>query len=150
MRRATLFLFIVIILSGCAPQMRIKRILKRNPHLLQSTTQTVRDTIITDEMIVRDSMVFDTASNAIDTLHFYHEMVTQRIIIDNERGMVDAQVTVMKDTIYLTKEVPVIDANVLESDGNNLFKSLLIGGLAGILFLGLVWIVLLNIRKWGK
>jgi hypothetical protein len=93
--------FVILILSGCSAEWHLSRATKKNPELLKPTTILVTDTIVTDPIVVKDTIV--TAQR--DTVELIKDRFRVRVIRSFDTLLIDGGCDA--DTIVRTVTVSV-------------------------------------------
>ncbi len=135
---------LLLVVASCSPQTRLNRIVRKNPGLLKTTTETivVKDTVtITTDRTTKDSLFFFQNDTVVVkennlTIKYFYDTVTKLSYIQGECDTITI-------TEYVEKEVEV-EKIVAEKRGfwEWLEIILLIGGLSF-----LVYIIVLNRKK---
>ena len=112
--RSLSFILILAFIIACSPQKQLNRLIKKHPELL---TQDTLNLIIHDTIYV-ENVHYDTTTQL-----FYHDST---IVVNNEKVYLKYfydtltreifhEVTCYGDTVYYTKEIPlVVDKVVVE------------------------------------
>ena len=87
-------------LSGCTPEKRLARIVKKNPHLLEKDTLTITDTVTLDRVSV-DSV----SSIYFDTLYLEKERLSIRIVRVNDSIYIHGESR--GDTVFIERKIPI-------------------------------------------
>lgn len=152
MKKINLILLILLtfFFCACSPEMRLRRLLTRYPHLLQSDTTVISDTkIVSDTVYLPEISLTETLPILhLDTqilekerlsIQFVHDTVLKKVWID---GKCMADTIIKVDTITFDKVV-YVDNKLQTKDANKL--NWFAGVVLGVLFL--VVIVLYLILK---
>lgn len=144
MRKLISYIMLLLVVASCSPQTRLNRIVRKNPGLLKTTTETivVKDTVtITTDRTTKDSLFFFQNDTVVVkennlTIKYFYDTVTKLSYIQGECDTITI-------TEYVEKEVEV-EKIVAEKRGfwEWLEIILLIGGLSF-----LVYIIVLNRKK---
>ena len=94
-------LFAILILTGCSAEWHLSRAVKKNPDLLNPTTMTVTDTVVTDPIVVRDTV---TVSQR-DTVEIIKDKFRVKIMRSFDTLIIDGGCE--SDTIIRTVTVAV-------------------------------------------
>ena len=103
---------LILLLVACSPQKQLNRLIKRHPELLS------KDTI---NFVVHDTIVVEKFSHDTTTLITHHDST---IVVNNENVILKYfydtltreifhEVTCFGDTIFYTKEVPIVVEKVV-------------------------------------
>ena len=117
--------FILIFICSCSPQKKLQRLIKKHPELL---TQDTLNLIIHDTIIV--------VNNEKVYLKYFYDTLTREIF---------HEVTCYGDTIFYTKEIPVIVDKVVikELSWWERWKDV-------IIIIGVLILFLILFKKFGK
>lgn len=96
-----LALLLIVSLSACSAQWHLQKAIKKDPSILQKTTEIVVDTVVTDPIVVRDTVI----TSQIDTVEVVKDKFRVRIIRSYDTLTIDGGCDT--DTIVRTIEVPV-------------------------------------------
>lgn len=127
---------LLVMLTGCSAEWHLKKAIKKNPSLIQPSTHTI------DTIVIRDSVAFtDTfVSKTIDTLTIEKEGV--KTIVYRNHDVIRIKTIVKPDTIRIQKTIRVPQVYYEER-----FKIPQMVGIGVALLLGLIFLILLLIRK---
>lgn len=127
---------LLVMLTGCSAEWHLKKAIKKNPSLIQPSVHTI------DTIVIRDSVAFtDTfVSKTIDTLTIEKEGV--KTIVYRNHDVIRIKTIVKPDTIRIQKTIRVPRVYYEER-----FKIPQMVGIGVSLFLGLLFLILLLIRK---
>lgn len=127
---------LLVMLTGCSAEWHLKKAIKKNPSLIQPSTHTI------DTIVIRDSVAFtDTfVSKTIDTLTIEKEGV--KTIVYRNHDVIRIKTIVKPDTIRIQKTIRVPKVYYEER-----FKIPQMVGIGVALLLGLIFLILLLIRK---
>jgi len=103
-----LLVFLVLIATGCSPAQRVARIVRNNPQLLEKQTITVRDTVITPEKVLKDTLVIRENETIVKTID------GTRLEIERNFDTIRIKWIQPADTIFIEKEVEVEVVRVYE------------------------------------
>ena len=141
MRKHLIYLILALVVVSCSAQTRLNRIVRKNPSLLKTTTETivVKDTVMfTTERTIKDSLFFFENDTVVVkennlTIKYFYDTVTKLSYIQGECDTITV-------TEYIEKEVEV-EKIVAEKRGfwDWLKIILLVGGLGF-----LIYIIVLN------
>ena len=99
--RCLTLLFATLILSGCSPEWLLKQAIKKDPTLLKTKTITVTDTVVTEPIVVRDTVTM----SQVDTVEIVKDKFRVKIMRSYDTLIIDGGCD--GDTIVRTVEVPV-------------------------------------------
>ena len=99
--RCLTLLFATLILSGCSPEWLLTQALKKDPTLLKTKTITVTDTVVTEPIVVRDTVTM----SQVDTGEIVKDKFRVKIVRSYDTLIIDGGCD--GDTIVRTIEVPV-------------------------------------------
>ena len=99
--RCLTLLFATLILSGCSPEWLLKQAIKKDPTLLKTKTITVTDTVVTEPIVVRDTVTM----SQVDTVEIVKDKFRVKIVRSYDTLIIDGGCD--GDTIVRTVEVPV-------------------------------------------
>lgn len=99
--RCLTLLFVTLILSGCSPEWLLKQAIKKDPTLLKTKTITVTDTVVTEPIVVRDTVTM----SQVDTVEIVKDKFRVKIMRSYDTLIIDGGCD--GDTIVRTVEVPV-------------------------------------------
>ena len=99
--RCLTLLFVTLILSGCSPEWLLTQALKKDPTLLKTKTITVTDTVVTEPIVVRDTVTM----SQVDTVEIVKDKFRVKIVRSYDTLIIDGGCD--GDTIVRTIEVPV-------------------------------------------
>jgi len=102
-------LFATLILSGCSAEWHLTRAIKKNPELLKSRTMTVTDTVVTEPIVVRDTVT----TSQVDTIEIVKDRFRVKIMRNYDTLIIDGGCDA--DTIVRTVTVSVPQLVVGES-----------------------------------
>lgn len=137
--RSLSFILILILIVACSPQKKLNRLIKKHPELL---TQDTLSLVIHDTIYV-ENVHYDTTTQLYyhdSTIVVNNEKVYLKYFYDTLTREIFHEVTCYGDTVYYTKEVPVIVDKVVVEELNWWQKY---GILAIGIFIILVFIILL-------
>jgi hypothetical protein len=125
LRSSVIVLFLGLV--SCTPEMRLKRLLKKNPDLIKTDTIWRKDTVIVE------ALRYDTTfSFSYDTTTIIHDRMTIKHFFNRHDSTVYISGECAGDTIY--RDVPVTVNNVEPPKGNNI--------MLWIVILGLIFVIL--------
>lgn len=129
-------IILLVMLTGCSAEWHLKKAIKKNPSLIQPSTHTI------DTIVIRDSVAFtDTfVSKTIDTFTIEKEGV--KTIVYRNHDVIRIKTIVKPDTIRIQKTIRVPQVYYEER-----FKIPQMVGIGVALLLGLIFLILLLIRK---
>lgn len=99
--RCLTLLFVTLILSGCSPEWLLTQAIKKDPTLLKTKTITVTDTVVTEPIVVRDTVTM----SQVDTVEIVKDKFRVKIMRSYDTLIIDGGCD--SDTIVRTVEVPV-------------------------------------------
>jgi ABC-type Fe3+-hydroxamate transport system substrate-binding protein len=99
--RCLTLLFATLILSGCSPEWLLTQAIKKDPTLLKTKTITVTDTVVTEPIVVRDTVTM----SQVDTVEIVKDKFRVKIVRSYDTLIIDGGCD--GDTIVRTVEVPV-------------------------------------------
>lgn len=99
--RCLTLLFATLILSGCSPEWLLTQAIKKDPTLLKTKTITVTDTVVTEPIVVRDTVTM----SQVDTVEIVKDKFRVKIMRSYDTLIIDGGCD--GDTIVRTVEVPV-------------------------------------------
>ena len=104
MRMKALFLA-TLLLIGCSPEWHIQKAIRKNPELLKQTTMIVTDTVVTDPIVVKDTVII----SQVDTVEIVKDKFRVKIMRSYDTLIIDGGCDA--DTIIRTVsiEVPVVE-----------------------------------------
>lgn len=127
---------LLVMLTGCSAEWHLKKAIKKDPSLIQTSVHTI------DTIVIRDSVAFtDTfVSKTIDTLTIEKEGV--KTIVYRNHDVIRIKTIVKPDTIRIQKTIRIPQVYYEER-----FKIPQMVGIGVALLLGLLFLILLLIRK---
>jgi hypothetical protein len=113
-------LILLMILSSCSPQARLQRLLAHHPEL--STTDSIhfKDTVILPVMKFDTSFVFSTK---VDSVVLQKDKIN--LVLKKVHDTLVVHAAVEKDTVYISRVVPVSKIKVVKASFLTAFKSML-------------------------
>jgi hypothetical protein len=78
-------LFATLILSGCSAEWHLTRAIKKNPELLKLRTMIVMDTVVTEPIVVRDTVT----TSKVDTIEMVKDKFRLKIIRNYDTLIID-------------------------------------------------------------
>lgn len=78
-------LFATLILSGCSAEWHLTRAIKKNPELLKLRTMIVMDTVVTEPIVVRDTVT----TSKVDTIEIVKDKFRLKIIRNYDTLIID-------------------------------------------------------------
>jgi|TARA_R100001530_G_C4175854_1_gene118000 hypothetical protein len=105
--RSLSFILILIFIIACSPQKKLNRLIKNHPELL---TQDTLNLVIHDTIYVENTY-YDTVTQLSyhdSTIVVNNEKVYLKYFYDTLTREIFHEVTCYGDTVYYTKEIPVI------------------------------------------
>lgn len=100
MRMKALFLA-TLLLIGCSPEWHIQKAIRKNPELLKQATMIVTDTVVTDPIVVRDTVI----TSQVDTIEIVKDKFRVKIMRSYDTLTIDGGCD--SDTIVRTIQVPI-------------------------------------------
>jgi len=136
--------FILIFICSCSPQKKLQRLIKKHPELL---TQDTLNLIIHDTIFV-ENVLYDTTTQLYfhdSTIVVNNEKVYLKYFYDTLTREIFHEVTCYGDTIFYTKEIPVIVDKVIikELSWWERWKDV-------IIIIGVLILFLILFKKFGK
>ena len=108
-KQCLILLSATLILSGCSAEWHLTKAIKKNPSILQSKTMTVTDTVVTDPIVVRDTVTISQR----DTVEIIKDKFRVKIMRSYDTLIIDGGCDA--DTIVRTVSVSVPQLVVGES-----------------------------------
>ena len=99
--RCLIPLFAILILSGCSAEWHLSRAAKKNPELLKPQTVTVVDTVVTEPVVVKDTVTLAK----VDTVEIIKDKFRVKIMRSYDTLIIDGGCDA--DTIVRTVTVSV-------------------------------------------
>ena len=99
--RCLTLLFVTLLLSGCSAEWHLSRAVKKNPDLIKPTTMTVTDTVVTEPIVVKDTVTL----SQVDTVEIVKDRFRVKIVRSYDPLMIDGGCDA--DTIIRTVTVSV-------------------------------------------
>ena len=132
--------FVILILSGCSAEWHLSTAVKKNPELLKQTTVIVADTVVTEPIVVRDTVI----TSQTDTIELIKDKFRVRVIRSFDTLLIDGGCE--SDTIVrtITVSAPQLVAGETKLQRVQRFT---FWGLVSLLLIG---IAILIIRKSVK
>ncbi len=113
-------LILLVILASCSPQARLQHLLAHHPELSTLDSIHIKDTVIIPGMKLDTSFVFTTKFDSVvlqkDKVHLVLKKVHDTLVI---------HAALERDTIYISKVVPVSKIKVVKESFLTSFKSML-------------------------
>ena len=94
-------LFAFLILSGCSAEWHLSKAVRKNPELLKPKTMIVTDTVVTDPIVVRDTVI----TSQRDTIELIKDRFRVKVIRSYDTLLIDGGCE--SDTIVRTVTVAV-------------------------------------------
>jgi len=125
--------FVILILSGCSAEWHLSKAVYKNPSILKPKTMIVTDTVVTDPIVVRDTVT----TSQVDTVEIVKDKFRVKIMRSYDTLIIDGGCD--SDTIVRTVrvEVPVVEYK----ERNGILDSVYRGSFYVLLFGILVFIV---------
>ena len=136
MRMKALFLA-TLLLIGCSPEWHIQKAIRKNPELLKQTTMIVTDTVVTDPIVVKDTVII----SQVDTVEIIKDKFRVKIMRSYDTLIIDGGCD--SDTVVRTITVAVPQLVSGES-GFQRVQRYTFWGLVSLLLIG---IAILVVRK---
>ena len=133
-------LFVILILSGCSAEWHLSKAVKKNPQLLKPTTMIVTDTVVTEPIVVRDTVT----TSKVDTIEIVKDRFRVKIMRNYDTLIIDGGCD--SDTIIRTVTVSVPQL-VSQESGFQRVQRYTFWGLVTLL---LIAIAILVVRKSVK
>ena len=92
---------IILLLSSCSAEWHLSRAIKKNPELLATKMMTVTDTVVTEPIVVKDTVIV----SQVDTIELIKDKFHLKIVRSYDTLMIEGGCDA--DTIFKTIEVPV-------------------------------------------
>ena len=137
LKQCLILLSAILILSGCSAEWHLSRAIKKDPSILQPKTMIVTDTVVTDPIVVRDTVT----TSAVDTIEIVKDRFRVKIMRSYDTLVIDGGCDA--DTIVRTVRVDVPQLVVGESK----FQRVQRYTFWGLITLLLISIAILVIRK---
>jgi len=130
---------IFLLLIACSPQQKLNRLIKKHPELLNQDTLS----LIVHDTIYIESVRYDTTTQLYyhdSTIVVNNEKVYLKYFYDTLTREIFHEVTCYGDTVYYTKEVPVIVDKVVVEELTwwEKYSTLIVAGLILLLFVFLL------------
>lgn len=135
-----ILLFAILTLTGCSAEWHLRQATRKNPELTRSQVVTVLDTIVTEPIVVRDTVV----TSQRDTIELIKDRFRVRVIRSFDTLLIDGGCDA--DTIVRTVSVSVPQLVV----GETKFQRVQRYTFWGLVTLLLISIAILVIRKSVK
>jgi hypothetical protein len=117
---SALLIVLMILQSSCSPQIRLQRLLARHPELSTIDSIHIKDTVIIPGMKLDTSVIFSTKFDSIvlqkDKFHLVVKKIHDTLVIHAE---------VKRDTVYISKVLPVSKIKVIKETFLTTFRSIL-------------------------
>ena len=94
-------LFAILILSGCSAEWHLRKAVSKNPDLIRGQVITVMDTVVTEPIVVRDTVI----TSQRDTVELIKDKFRVRVIRSFDTLLIDGGCDA--DTIVRTINVSV-------------------------------------------
>ena len=133
-------LFVILILSGCSAEWHLSKAVKKNPQLLKPTTMIVTDTVVTEPIVVRDTVT----TSKVDTIEIVKDKFRVKIMRNYDTLIINGGCD--SDTIIRTVTVSVPQL-VSQESGFQRVQRYTFWGLVTLL---LISIAILVVRKSVK
>lgn len=132
--------FVILILSGCSAEWHLSKAISKNPELVKSQKMIVTDTVVTEPIVVRDTVI----TSQRDTVELIKDRFRVRVIRSFDTLLIDGGCE--SDTIVrtVTVSVPQLVAGETQLQRVQRFT------FWGLLSLLLISIAILVIRKSVK
>ena len=142
--RSLSFILILIFIIACSPQKKLNRLIKNHPELL---TQDTLNLVIHDTIYV-ENIHYDTVTQLSyhdSTIVVNNEKVYLKYFYDTLTREIFHEVTCYGDTVYYTKEIPIVVEKVIikELTWWQKYGSIII--ISGVLLLFLILL-----KRFGK
>ncbi len=142
--RSLRFISILILIVACSPQKKLNRLIKKHPELL---TQDTLNLVIHDTIYV-ENVYYDTVTQLSyhdSTIVVNNEKVYLKYFYDTLTREIFHEVTCYGDTVYYTKEIPIIVDKVIVEELTwwQKYGSIII--ISGVLLLFLILL-----KRFGK
>ena len=139
-KRCLIPYFSILLLIGCSPEWHLKRAVQKDPSILQTKTMIVTDTVVTDPIVVRDTVT----TSKVDTIEIVKDKFRVKIMRNYDTLIIDGGCD--SDTIIRTVTVSVPQL-VSQESGFQRVQRYTFWGLVTLL---LIAIAILVVRKSVK
>jgi len=99
--RCLTLLFVTLLLSGCSAEWHLSRAVKKDPTIIKERTLTVTDTVVTEPIVVRDTVI----TSQTDTVELIKDRFRVKVIRSYDTLLIDGGCE--SDTIVRTVTVTV-------------------------------------------
>ena len=110
---------LILILSGCSAEWHLSKAVRKNPELLKPKTMIVTDTVVTDPIVVKDTVTI----SQVDTVEIVKDKFRVKIMRSYDTLIIDGGCDA--DTIVRTLEVkvPVVEYKERSTFFDKIYKS---------------------------
>ena len=112
-------LLLILILSGCSAEWHLSKAVGKNPELLKGKTMIVTDTVVTEPIVVKDTVTI----SQVDTVEIVKDKFRVKIMRSYDTLIIDGGCDA--DTIVRTLEVkvPVVEYKERSTFFDKIYKS---------------------------
>jgi len=112
-------LLLILILSGCSAEWHLSKAVDKNPELLKGKTMIVTDTVVTEPIVVKDTVTI----SQVDTVEIVKDKFRVKIMRSYDTLIIDGGCDA--DTIVRTLEVkvPVVEYKERSTLFDKIYKS---------------------------
>jgi len=112
-------LLLILILSGCSAEWHLSKAVDKNPELLKGKTMIVTDTVVTEPIVVKDTVTI----SQVDTVEIVKDKFRVKIMRSYDTLIIDGGCDA--DTIVRTLEVkvPVVEYKERSTFFDKIYKS---------------------------
>jgi len=110
---------LILILSGCSAEWHLSKAVDKNPELLKGKTMIVTDTVVTEPIVVKDTVTI----SQVDTVEIVKDKFRVKIMRSYDTLIIDGGCDA--DTIVRTLEVkvPVVEYKERSTFFDKIYKS---------------------------
>jgi hypothetical protein len=110
---------LILILSGCSAEWHLSKAVRKNPELLKGKTMIVTDTVVTEPIVVKDTVTI----SQVDTVEIVKDKFRVKIMRSYDTLIIDGGCDA--DTIVRTLEVkvPVVEYKERSTFFDKIYKS---------------------------
>jgi len=110
---------LILILSGCSAEWHLSKAVDKNPELLKGKTMIVTDTVVTEPIVVKDTVTL----SQVDTVEIVKDKFRVKIMRSYDTLIIDGGCDA--DTIVRTLEVkvPVVEYKERSTFFDKIYKS---------------------------
>ena len=112
-------LLLILILSGCSAEWHLSKAVMKDPSILSTKTMTVTDTVVTDPIVVRDTVI----TSRVDTIEIVKDKFRVKIMRSYDTLIIDGGCDA--DTIVRTVsvEIPVVEYKERDAFFDKIYKT---------------------------